>query len=185
MKLKTKINNIVKTLERPLGLCVLSFIFGNMGGIFHTYYYPKIFDKQPYSLKVITCSPSKMSGSFVNNKTGETFPTLNGIPAPITVSFENNGKNTLTDINLNIEFITDKNDFSLQAEGFTTLPLKGFGDIQIEKRTQTSRVLKVSIFNPGEKIIYHAFANYPATTLTYSKTIGLSFYRENRLECNF
>lgn len=176
-------------VKQPLGIMltssILAFLFGSLGGILQDYYFPKMFDKPQRALKASVCSPSKISVSLVNADTGKTYPVEGGFPAPIYISFENVGKDALSDIELNVEFITDKSDFTLQGEGYSTVPPKGFGNVHIGNNSSFERVIKIPIFNPGDKIIYNAYGNYPVRTQVYSKTLGLSFFSEVPPNCNF
>ncbi len=185
MSTKKILRRLLKSVQNPLGIVFISFLFGSLGGILQNYYFPKVFDKPQHALKASVCSPSKISANFFNAETGKTYPIEGGFPAPIYVSFENVGKDVLLDIALNVEFITEKKEFTLQEEGYSTIPPKGFGDVQIEKKSPFERVIKVPIFNPGDKFVYSAFGNYPVKTQAYSKTIGLSFFSEVPPSCNF
>lgn len=175
---------ILKLLQNPLSLVLISLIFGFWGGIIKDYFLPKIFDTPKYSIKANVCSPSEISVELVNANTGEKYPVKGGFPVPIYVSFQNTGKEPLVDIKLNIDFITDKTDFKLQEEGYITKPPKGFGNVQIEKNGN-QRIIQIPLFNPGEILIYEAFGNYPVKTQTYTKTSGLSFFSEVSPSCNF
>ena len=172
-------------LQTTLVFTLVATIVGAFIGSGFTYLLPKVFDKHEYSLKATICTPSSISAEFVNNETGDRTPIEVGLPAPLFISFENTGKNPLNGIDLYIEFTTDKKDFQLQAESYHTEPAKGFGKVDIVKPNEFMRIIKIPLFNPGEKIVYSAYGNYPVKTTTYSKKYGLSFYSEMAPSCAF
>ena len=140
-------------------------------------------EKPDYGVTTKICTTSKIETSLVNVETGET-TLVNGVGfVPTFVEFKNTGKKSLKNINFYIEFLNGQKNFKLESESINTIPPKGFGKISKTNENSNTIRLEIELFNPGDEVFYHVVSNYTASIITYSKTDGLSYYRETSPRC--